>query len=206
MSASGSAHHRRRPQWRGERKAVLVRMPVDVAEDLTRGAESQQCSVSEHAAELLAQALARPAGPGEAGCWWGSGASSPAVGSRQEVGVVTGPGKRLVTVLVTLAVPAEADAEDAAGLVVDAAVSTALEVVCAAGVEGHLPVPGSLVVRRGGGQPWRVVAVSKEFATLTDLSGAVVRTPLSRLAPDPLDAIGEGTQAGVQRGQWRQNC
>ncbi len=57
MSASGSAQHRRRPQWRGERKAVLVRMPVDVAEDLTRAAESQQCSVSEHAAELLAQAL-----------------------------------------------------------------------------------------------------------------------------------------------------
>jgi len=119
---------------------------------------------------------------------------------------VTGPGKRLVTVLVTLAVPAEADAEDAAGLVADAAVSTALEVVSAAGVEGQLPVPGSLVVRRGGGQPWRVEAVSKEFATPTDLSGAVVRTPLSRLAPDPLDAIGEGTQAAVQGGGWRQNC
>ena len=98
------------------------------------------------------------------------------------------PGERLVTVLVTVSVPAE----DAAGLVADAAVSTALEVVSAAGVEGHLPVPGSLVVRRGGGQPWRVEAVSKEFATLTDLSGAVVQTPLSRLAPDPLDAVGEG--------------
>ncbi len=119
---------------------------------------------------------------------------------------MTGPGKRLVTVLVTLAVPAEADAEDAAGLVADAAVSTALEVVSAAGVEGHLPVPGSLVLRRGGGQPWWVEAVSKEFATLTDLVGTVVRTPLSRLAPDPLDAIGEGTQAAVQGGEWRQNC
>ncbi len=116
------------------------------------------------------------------------------------------PGERLVTVLVTLAVPAEADAEDAAGLVADAAVSTALEVVSAAGVEGHLPVPGSLVVRRGGGQPWRVEVVSKEFATLTDLSGAVVRMPLTRLAPDPLDAIGEGTQAAVGGGEWRQNC
>jgi len=94
---------------------------------------------------------------------------------------VTGPGERLVTVLVTLSVPAEADAEDAAGLVADAAVSTAMEVVAAAGVEGHLPVPGSLVVRRVGGQPWRVLAVSKDFATLTDLAGAVVRTPLSRL-------------------------
>ncbi len=52
---------------------------------------------------------------------------------------------RLVTVLVTLAVPAEADAEDAAALVADAAVCTALEVVSTAGVEGHLPLPGSLV-------------------------------------------------------------
>jgi len=112
------------------------------------------------------------------------------------------PGERLVTVLVTVSVPAE----DAAGLVADAAVSTALEVVSAAGVEGHLPVPGSLVVRRGGGQPWRVEAVSKEFATLTDLCGAVVRMPLSRLAPDPLDAVGEGTQVAVQGGEWRQNC
>jgi len=47
---------------------------------------------------------------------------------------------RLVTVLVTLAVPEEADVEDAAALVADAAVCTALEVVSAAGVEGHLPV------------------------------------------------------------------
>ncbi len=60
---------------------------------------------------------------------------------------------RLVTVLVTLAVPAEADAEDAAALVADAAVCTALEVVSTAGVEGHLPVPGSVVQHRGGRQP-----------------------------------------------------
>ena len=45
------------------------------------------------------------------------------------------------------------DAEDAAGLVADAAVSTALEVGSAAGVEAHLPVPGSLIVPRDGGQP-----------------------------------------------------
>ena len=129
-------------------------------------------------------------------------------GRRQPAGfgVVTGPGKRLVTVLVTLAVPAEADAEDAAGLVADAAVSTALEVVSTAGVEGHLPVPGSLVVRRVGGQPWRVEAVSKEFATLTDLGGAVVQAPLTRLAPDPLAASGEGIPAAVQGGEWRHNC
>jgi len=91
---------------------------------------------------------------------------------------VTGAGKRLVTVVLTVAVPAEADAEDAAELVADAAVSTALQVVSAAGVEGHLPVPGSLVLRRDGGQPWGVEAVSKEFATLTDLGGAVVQARL----------------------------
>jgi len=48
---------------------------------------------------------------------------------------------RLVTVLLTLAVPSEADAEDAAALAADAAASTALDVVAACGVEGHLPVP-----------------------------------------------------------------
>ena len=75
---------------------------------------------------------------------------------------MTRTGERLVTVLLTLAVPAEADAEDAAGLVADAAVSIALEVGSAAGVEAHLPVPGSLIVPRDGGQPWRVEAVSKK--------------------------------------------
>jgi len=72
---------------------------------------------------------------------------------------VTGPGKRLVTVLVTLAVPAEADAEDAAGLVADAAVSTALEVVSAAwggrpsastGQSGRPPRRGSALAGEGG--------------------------------------------------------
>src|SRR5450756_210400 len=46
-------------------------------------------------------------------------------------------GERLVTVLVTVAVPAAADPEDAAALVADAAVSTALDVVHAVAVEGH---------------------------------------------------------------------
>ncbi len=119
---------------------------------------------------------------------------------------MTRQGERLVTVLVTLAVPGEADAEDAAGMVADAAVSTALQVVSAAGVEGHLPVPGSLVIRRGGRQPWRVEAVSKDTATLTDLGGAVVQTPLVRLAPDPLAPTGDGAPAAVQGGEWRQNC
>jgi len=84
----------------------------------------------------------------------------------------------LVTVLVTLVVPDEADAEDAAGLVADAAVSTALEVVAAAGVEGHLPVPGSLVVLRDG--------VYEGSATLVGLDGSWVRMPRTALAPEPL--------------------
>jgi len=107
---------------------------------------------------------------------------------------VNSSGKRLVTVLVTLVVPDEADAEDAAGLVADAAMSTALEVVTAGGVEGHLPVPGSLVLRRAGGQPWRVEAVCQSKATLVDLAGDWVQTPLTRLVPDPLDvAVANGS-------------
>jgi len=108
---------------------------------------------------------------------------------------VTAPGERLVTVGLTLAVPAEADAEDAAGLVADAAISTALEVVSAAGVEGDLPVPGSLVVRRSGGLPWRVEAVDEAGGTLRDLTGDLVRAPLTSLAPDPLQTAGAATSA-----------
>ena len=104
-------------------------------------------------------------------------------------------GERLVTVLVTQVVPDEADAEDAAGLVADAAVSTTLEVVSAAGVEGHLPVPGSLVVRRSGGLPWRVEAVDEAGGTLRDLTGDLVRAPLTSLAPDPLQTAGAATSA-----------
>jgi len=68
---------------------------------------------------------------------------------------VNSPGERLVTVLVTLVLPDEADAEDAAGLVAGAAVSTALEVVAAAGVEGHLTGAG-----QPGGAPRRGAAVA----------------------------------------------
>ncbi len=91
-----------------------------------------------------------------------------------------------MTVVLTVAVPAEADAEDAAGLVADAAVSTELEVVSAAGVEGHLPVPGSTVLRRADGMPWLVQAVTDGTAALTDLAGTWVQARLTRLAPDPL--------------------
>ena len=99
---------------------------------------------------------------------------------------MTGPGERLVTVVLTVAVPAEADAEDAAGLVADAAVSTALQVVSAAGVEGHLPVPGSTVLRRADGVPWLVHAVTDGSATLTDLGGTWVNGSADPTGSDPL--------------------
>jgi len=94
---------------------------------------------------------------------------------------------RLVTVLVTLAVPEEADAEDAAALVADAAVCTALEVVCATGVEGHLPVPGSVVQHCRGSQPWRVETVTGDGAMLCNLAGDWVRMPLTALEPDQVE-------------------
>jgi hypothetical protein len=100
--------------------------------------------------------------------------------------------QRLVTVLLTLAVPAEADAEDAAALAADAAAATALHVVHAAGVEGHLPVPGATVVRSGPHpdlrQPWTVQSLTRTSARLRDLAGDVVEVPRSSLLPDPLDA------------------
>lgn len=48
---------RRRADWRGERRAVLVRLPVEVAEALQVDAVEAEHSVSEHAALLLARAL-----------------------------------------------------------------------------------------------------------------------------------------------------
>ncbi len=81
---------------------------------------------------------------------------------------------RLVTVLLTLAVPDEADAEDAAARAADAAASTALDVVAAFGVEGHPLVPGSVVQHRRGGQPWRVDSVSEHGAVLSNLGRETV--------------------------------
>jgi len=69
-----------------------------------------------------------------------------------------GVGERLVTVLLTLAVPEVADPEDAAALVADAAATTALEVRHAVGVEGHLPRRARPWCGRGGGsrgRSWR---------------------------------------------------
>ncbi len=103
-----------------------------------------------------------------------------------------GDGERLVTVLLTLVVPAAADAEDAAALAADAAVATALHVVHAAGVEGHLPAPGATVVRAGPRgsdlrQPWTVQAVTTTSVRLRDLAGDVVEVPRPTVLPDPLE-------------------
>ncbi len=76
------------------------------------------------------------------------------------------PAERLVTVLLTLAVPAAADPQDAAQLVADAAASTALLVVHATSVEGHLPTPGATVVRAGRATPWLVVGVGADRVVL----------------------------------------
>ncbi len=103
-----------------------------------------------------------------------------------------GVGERLVTVLLTLAVPEAADPEDAAALVADAAQSTALQVRHATGVEGHLPTPGATVVRAGRGQPWQVVAVTADTLRLRDLAGDVVEVSRRSVRPDPLD-----TQIGL---------
>ena len=94
-------------------------------------------------------------------------------------------GERLVTVLLTLAVPAAADAEDAAALAADAAAATALHVVHATGVEGHLPAPGATVVRAGRAQPWTVLGVTTTTVRLRDLAGDIVEVPRTSVLPDP---------------------
>jgi len=84
-------------------------------------------------------------------------------------------------------VPDEADAEDAAALAADAAASTALDVVAVFGVEGHLPVPGSVVQHRRGRQPWRVETVAGDGAVLCNLAGQWARMPLTALEPDQVE-------------------
>jgi hypothetical protein len=56
-TSSDEQARKRRPQWRGERKAVLVRLPVATAVDLAKVAEAQRRSVSDVATELLTRAL-----------------------------------------------------------------------------------------------------------------------------------------------------
>ena len=48
---------RRRPEYRGERRAVLVRLPVEVAAELKAAAGSRGSSVSDTAAALIASGL-----------------------------------------------------------------------------------------------------------------------------------------------------
>ena len=98
------------------------------------------------------------------------------------------PGERLVTVLVTLAVPDTADADDAATLVAVAADSTALTVVHTTGVEGHLPLPSTTVLRGRQERPWLVQSVTADAAILTDLAGGVIHVALTALHPDQVDS------------------
>lgn len=61
MTANSGA---RRPQWRGERKAILVRVRLPVAEESTAVAQSSSESISDAAGRLISAALAaRKAGP-----------------------------------------------------------------------------------------------------------------------------------------------
>ncbi len=90
-----------------------------------------------------------------------------------------GVGERLVTVLLTLAVPQTADP--------DAAEGTALQVRHAVGVEGHLPTPGATVVRAGRRMPWQVVSVGVDTVRLRDLVGDVVEVFRRGVLPDPLE-------------------
>jgi hypothetical protein len=54
----------RRPQWRGERKAILIRVPLPMAEELTAVAQASSESISDTAGRMLSTALdeAREAG------------------------------------------------------------------------------------------------------------------------------------------------
>ncbi len=92
-----------------------------------------------------------------------------------------------MTVLVTLSVPDTADADDAATLIAVAA-DTALQVVHTVGVEGHLPVPGTTVMRGRQPRPWMVQSVTADAAILTDLAGGVIHVALSALHPDELNS------------------
>lgn len=59
MSHGSEPSARRRPQWRGERRAVLVRLPVPVADRLVQHAAAEESSLSETAAELIARGLSK---------------------------------------------------------------------------------------------------------------------------------------------------
>lgn len=109
------------------------------------------------------------------------------------------PGERLVTALVTLRVPDTADADDAATLIAVAADSTALTAVHATGVEGHLPLPGTAVMRGRQERPWMVQSVVPHAAILTDLAGGTPHVALTSLHPDQVDSLTEPTVGASHR-------
>jgi hypothetical protein len=94
---------------------------------------------------------------------------------------------------VTLSVPDTADADDAATLIAVAADSTALTVVHTSGVEGHLPLPGTTVMRGRQERPWMVQSVVPHAAILTDLAGGTIHVALTSLHPDQVDSPTEPT-------------
>ena len=49
---------RRRPEYSGERQAVLVRLPLDVAAEFRAAADSRGMSISQTGAALIASGLA----------------------------------------------------------------------------------------------------------------------------------------------------
>jgi hypothetical protein len=61
-------------------------------------------------------------------------------------------------------------------------------VVHTAGVEGHLPLPGSTVMRGRQERPWMVHSVSADTAILIDLAGGVIQVALTALHPDQADS------------------
>ncbi len=82
----------------------------------------------------------------------------------------------------------DTDADDAATLIAVAADSTALTVVHTTGVEGHLPLPGSTVLRGRQPRPWLVQSVTATTAILTDLAGGTIHVALTALHPDHVDS------------------
>ncbi len=94
-----------------------------------------------------------------------------------------------MTVLVTLSVPDTADdADDDATLIAVTADSTTRQVVHTVGVEGHLPVPGTTVLRGRQPRPWMVQSVTTGTAILTDLAGGVIHVALTALHPGELNS------------------
>ncbi len=135
--------------------------------------------------------LTTNAGPGSRRAASPPGAPAPAARGR-------GPGRvatRLVTVLVTLAVPEKADA-GRRGVVRGRRCLYRAGGVSAAGVEGHLPVPGSVVQHRRGRQPWRVETVTGDGAMLCNLAGDWSRIPLPALEPDQVERSLSSTGQG----------